>query len=287
MRKGQDAILITGATGNQGGALANELLRAGHAVIAMTRNPSGEKAQSLANRGAKVVTGDLNDEGSLRRALKGAWGALAVQNTWEAGVEGEEEQGHRFARIAKESGIQHLVYASVGSAHRRTGIPHFDNKYRIEDTIRGLGFPSYTIIRAVFFMENFLGPWFKPGIDQGSLYMGIKPTTRLQMIAVRDIGKYLARAFEQHEKLKNKELDIAGDELTMPEVARILTEATGHTVTHVQVPIEEVRKNSADFAAMLEWFDKVGYDVDIEANTKNYGITPTRFGEWAKSVKWS
>lgn len=286
MRKGKDVILITGATGNQGGALANELLKSGHAVVAMTRTPASEKAQALANRGARIVQGDLNDEASLKRALAGVWGTLAVQNTWEAGVEGEEEQGHRFARVAKAAGVQHYVYASVGSADRRTGIPHFDNKYRIEETVRGLGFPSYTIVRPVFFMENLLGPWFKPGIDQGSLYMGLKPSTRLQMIATRDIGKYLARAFEQHDKLKNAELDIAGDELTMPEVAKILTDVTGHPVQHVQVPIEEVRKGSADFAAMLEWFDRVGYDVDIQANAKAYGITPTRFSEWAQSVKW-
>jgi len=286
MRKGKDVILVTGATGNQGGALIEQLLRSGHAVVALTRRPASEQAQALANKGARVVGGDLNDPASLKKALAGAWGAFAVQNTWEAGVEGEEEQGHRFAELAKAAGIQHFVYTSVASADRRTGIPHFDNKYRIEDTVRSAGFPSYTIVRPVFFMENFLGPWFKPGIDQGSLYMAIKPETKLQMIAVRDIGKYLARAFEQHEKLKGVELDIAGDELTMPEVAQVLSEVSGHAVKHVPPPIEEVRKGSADFAAMLEWFDRVGYDVDIAANTRAYGITPTRFSEWARMAKW-
>lgn len=101
---------------------------------------------------------EFDDEASVRRALTGAWGAYAVQNTWTAGVEREEEQGHRFARAAKATGIQHFVYASVASAHRQTGIPHFDNKFRVENTVRGLGFPSYTIIRPVYFMENLLSP---------------------------------------------------------------------------------------------------------------------------------
>ena len=109
MNKGQDAILITGATGQQGGATARALLAAGHRVVAMTRNPSWEKAQAIAALGAQVIQGDLDDETSLRSALEGKWGVFAVQNTWEAGVEGEEEQGKRIARLAKEAGVQHYV----------------------------------------------------------------------------------------------------------------------------------------------------------------------------------
>ena len=92
-------ILVTGATGQQGGAVARELLAAGHKVRAMTRNPDSEAAKALADLGAEVVRGDLNDTASLERALKGAWGAFAIQNTWEAGVDGEEEQGKRFAAL--------------------------------------------------------------------------------------------------------------------------------------------------------------------------------------------
>ena len=88
---------------------------------------------------------------------------FAVQNTWEAGVEGEEEQGKRLATLAKEAGVQHFVYTSVGSADRQTGIPHFENKFRIEETVRSLGFPSYAIIRPIFFMENLPSPWFLNG----------------------------------------------------------------------------------------------------------------------------
>jgi uncharacterized protein YbjT (DUF2867 family) len=165
-------ILVTGATGHQGGATARELLRKGHRVRAMTRKPEGEKARALAARGAEVVQGDLDDPGSVERALAGAWGAFAVQNTWEAGVEREEEQGKRFAELARKVGVRHFVYSSVGSAHRRTGIPHFDNKWRVEETVRRAGFPSYTILRPVFFMENLSSPWFLPALKEGSLQLG-------------------------------------------------------------------------------------------------------------------
>ncbi|MCK6620954.1 MAG: NmrA/HSCARG family protein [Calditrichaceae bacterium] len=280
-------ILITGITGQQGGTVARELLARGYRVKGMTRKPDSEKAHEFRKLGADIVQSDLDDQASLKRALQGVWGVFAIQNTWEAGVEKEEEQGKRIAKIAKEAGVQHYVYSSVGSAHRNTGIPHFENKWRIEETVRGLGFPSHIIIRPVFFMENLASPWFKPGIDQGQLMVALKPETALQMIAVNDIGKYGLAAFEKHKELNGREIDIAGDALTMPETARILSEAAGKKVDFVQLPIAEVRKFSEDYAMMLEWFDRVGYNADIAGNTKEFGIKPTSFKDWAKQQNWS
>jgi len=279
-------ILITGATGQQGGATARNLLRAGWNVRAMTRKPDGEAARALAALGAEIVRGDLDDPASLDAALQGAWGAYAVQNTWEAGVEKEEEQGHRFAKAAKAAGIQHYVYASVASAHRGTGIPHFENKWRVEQTVRDLRFPSWVIIRPVFFMENLSGPWFKPAIDEGTLALGIRPDTTLQMIAVADVGVYGALAFERAAELNGTAIDIAGDALTPVETAAAIGRAAGRDISHFQVPIEDVRKASEDFALMLEWFDAVGYDADIAGNAKRYGVKPTRFTEWAATQDW-
>jgi uncharacterized protein YbjT (DUF2867 family) len=271
----------------QGGAVARELLAAGHKVRAMTRKPEGEAAHALAALGAEIVRGDLDDTGSLEAALKGAWGVFAVQNTWEAGTEGEEQQGKRIAQLAKQAGVQHFVYTSVGSAHRATGIPHFDNKYRVEETIRGLGFPSHTILRPVFFMDNFLSPWFKPGIDEGNLMMAVDPGTKLQMIAVGDIGRYGRLAFERHADLNGKAIDIAGEELTMPEAATVIGHAVGKPVEFVAAPIEEVRKFSEDYAIMLEWFDRVGYDVDIPGTAAEYGVVPTSLERWAAATSWN
>jgi uncharacterized protein YbjT (DUF2867 family) len=252
----------------------------------MTRKPDGEAARALAALGAEVVAGDFDDPGSLRRALQGAWGAYSVQNTWEVGTVKEEEQGKRFAEVAREVGIQHFVYGSVGSAHRKTGIPHFDNKARIEQRVRELGFPSWAVLRPVFYMENFLSPWFKPALDQGQLAVGMKPTTTLQMIAVADIGKYGKAAFEGHERVAGRGLDIAGDEVTMPRVAEIISRAAGRAISFYQVPIAEVRKFSEDFALMLEWFDAVGYVANIGATAKEYGVAPTRFADWAARAAW-
>ena len=288
MAESNRTVLVTGATGNQGGATARELLAAGrYRVRAMTRKPDSEGAKALKSRGAEIVQGDLNDEPSLRKAMEGAWGVFALQNTWEAGVEGEEEQGHRQARLARDVGVKHYVYTSVASADRKTGIPHFENKYRIENTVRSLGFPSHVILRPVFFMENLLGPWFKSGIDAGQLGLAIQPKTRLQMIAVEDIGKYGRWAFDEHERLNRREIDLAGDELTGAEMATVISRASGHPVAFAPPPIETVRQGSADFAAMLEWFDRVGYDVDVVANARESGIAPTTFADWASRQKWA
>jgi uncharacterized protein YbjT (DUF2867 family) len=194
--------------------------------------------------------------------------------------------GRGLAEQARKASVAHFVYTSVASAHRRTGIPHFENKARIEETVRGLGFPSYTILRPVFFMENWTSPWFKPALMDGKLAVGVRPDTPVQMIAVDDIGAYGLKAFEQHAELNRREIDIAGDEHTMPEAARILGKAVGRSLESVRVPIEEVRKFSADYAVMLEWFDRVGYDVHIRSRSREFGIRPTSLGAWAAKAHW-
>jgi uncharacterized protein YbjT (DUF2867 family) len=275
-------VLITGATGRQGGATLHHLRGKGFTLRALTRKPQSDAALQLAREGVEVVRGDLDDADSLKRALAGSWGVYAVQNTWEAGVAREEEQGKRMATLAREAGVEHYVYASVGSADRHTGIPHFDNKARVEDTVRGLGFPSTVIIRPVFFMENLLSPLFLSG---DTLVAAMDPGTRLQMIAADDIGVFGAMAFTRAEALRGREIDIAGDARTMPEAAEILGRALGRALQFVQLPIETVRKNSEDVALMLEWFDRVGYDVDIPALEREFGVKMRSLDEWAKGAK--
>jgi uncharacterized protein YbjT (DUF2867 family) len=276
-------ILITCATGKQGGATLRHLAkRGGFKLRAMTRKPDGDAAKALAALGAEVVAGDLDDAASLSRALAGAWGVYAVQNTWEAGVEKEEEQGKRLAKVAREAGVQRFVYASVGSAHKQTGIPHFDNKFRVEETVRALGFPSYAVIRPVFFMENLTSGW---SIQGDKLMFGLSPTKKLQMVAVDDIGKYGAKAFVDADQMKGVEVDIAGDALTMPEAAAALGPVLGKVLTYQQLPMAAIRQNSEDVALMTEWFESTGYSADIPGNEKRFGIHALTFPEWLRTLK--
>jgi uncharacterized protein YbjT (DUF2867 family) len=275
----QRTILITGVTGKQGGAVAHALQGAGFRLRGLTRKPESEQAAALAQLGVEIVAGDLDDETSLRRALAGAWGVFGVQNTWEAGVEREEVQGKRLATLAREAGVQHYVYSSVGSAHKQTGIPHFENKWRIEGTVRGLGFPSHVILRPVFFMANLVAPY---SLNGDTLGWALDPDTTLQMIAVEDIGWFGARAFTDAAGLNRREIDLAGDARTMPEAAATLAAALKRPITFVQIPIEQVRQYSEDTALMLEWFNRVGYSADIAGLEREFGRRLTTLAEWAR-----
>jgi len=272
-------ILITGVTGHQGGAVAQALQGTGFSLRGLTRTPDSEPAAALTRRGVDLVKGDFDDEATLRRALAGAWGVFGVQNALAAGADREEAQGKRLATLAREAGVQHYVYTSVGSAHRRTGVPHFDSKWRIEETVRGLGFPSHVILRPVFFMENLIAPFSLQG---STLAWALGPDTKLQMIAVDDIGWFGARAFTDAAALNRRELDLAGDVRTMPEVAEVLTEALGRPIAFAQTPLEPVRQYSKETAVMLQWFERVGYSADIAALEREFGRPLTKLPGWAR-----
>ena len=272
-------ILITGVTGNQGGAVSHALKDSGFKLRGLTRTPESEKAAALTRGGVEIMKGDLDDEASLRHALADVWGVFGVQTSQGVGVEKEEVQGKRLATLARDAGVEHFVYTSVGSANKKTGVPHFDNKARIEDTVRGLRFPSHVILRPVFFMENLLAPFSLQG---DKLAWALNPGTKLQMIAVDDIGWLGARAFTDAAKLNRREIDIAGDVRTMPETAKALTEALGRPIAFTQTPIEQVRQYSAEMALMLEWFERVGYSADIAGLEREFGRALTKLPDWAR-----
>ena len=179
----QRKILVTGATGQQGGSLARLLLQKKHKVYALTRNTQSSAAQELRNKGANVVKGDLDDSDSLERVVKDVESLFLMGTPFEDGTEGETRRGKLMADIAKENSIEHLVYSSVANADKNTRIPHFESKYKVEQHIKNLGIP-YTIIGPTFFMENLLGP----GLEQGQLTLPLTPSRILQQSALENIG---------------------------------------------------------------------------------------------------
>ena len=256
-------ILVAGATGQQGGAVLRQLREHGFPVRALTRDPDTTKARAFTGHGVEVLRGDLDDTPTLARALDGVYGAYSVQNWHQSGLDGEVRQGINLANAAKRSGIRHFVYSSVASADQRTGIPHFDSKFRIEEHVRGTGMP-HTIVRPVFFMENWLG--MRQAIDGGTLSLPLSPTTKLQMIAVEDIGKVVAIALERLGKWQNRTFELAGDELSMTDLAQIFSRVAGREVRYTQVPWDEFEKQAGkEYTQMYRWFENVGYHVDIGA----------------------
>jgi uncharacterized protein YbjT (DUF2867 family) len=268
----EQLFLVTGATGRQGGAVARRLLKRGNRVRALTRDPNKPAARALAEMGAEVVRGDLDDRPSVERALAGAYGVFSVQNYWEAGYEREVSQGITLAEAAKAQGVKHFLYSSVGSSYRKTGIAAFEGKWEIEEHIRRVGLP-YTILRPTSLMEDW--EEMREEIVGGTLAQPLDPHTALQQVSVEDIGVFAAMAFEEPERWLGREVDLAGDESPMAELAETFGRVLGRKVEYVQVSWEEFREAyGEDLAVMYEWFEEVGYEADIGALREEYpGLT--------------
>ena len=284
---GKLKVLVTGATGKQGGHLVNELLAHGHSVRALTRKPESPAAVALAQRGVAIVQGDFEDQSSLERAANGVDTVFAMATPFEKGEKTETRDGINIVRAATSTGVKHLVYSSVAGADRATGIRHFDSKFEIEQEIQRSGVP-FTIVAPVFFMDNFLADWMKAGIARGSISMALPATRRLQQIPVADVAQFTALVIERRESFFGKRIDIASDELTMATVAATIGEASGRKIEYTALPIEAARQQNEDLARMYEWFDRVGYDADVVGLRWLYPeVEWHRFSTWAREQDWA
>lgn len=274
----QKLILVTGATGNQGGAVVDQLLQTDFKVRALTRGPASEKAQALAARGVEVVQGDLDDAGSLVRAMEGAYGVFSVQNFMDHGVERETEQGRRVADAAQKAGVQHLVYTSVGGADRDSGVPHFESKWKIEEHIRALGLP-HTILRPTLFMDNFDSPIKFPML---SLIRSVLKDRPVQMIAVADIGKWAVLAFAHPEQYLGTAVELATDELNHRQIQDTFKRVKGKRQASIWIPPALVFALMREIGLMFKWFRDHGYHADLE-KSRSAIASPLRFDSWLAS----
>jgi uncharacterized protein YbjT (DUF2867 family) len=276
-------ILVCGATGKQGGAAARSLLDRGFRVRGLTRDPQKPEAQALAEQGAEVVQGDMEHRSAMDRVLEGAHGVFSVQNFWETGYDREVKQGKTVADAAKAAGVEHFVYSSVGSAHRQTGIPHFESKWEIEEHVREIGLP-YTILRPVFIMHNW--EWMREHILGGALAQPLDPDKPFQHVAVEDVGAFAAIAFEHPEEWIGREVDLGGDEHTMPEIAETFGRVIGREISYYQVPWDQFEEQMGEeVTVQYRWFNAVGYEADIAALRQEYPELTT-FERYLRSHGW-
>jgi len=277
-------VVVTGSTGKQGGAVARDLLKRGHKVRAVTRDPSSSRAKSLADAGATLVAASLEDTAAITKALDGATSLFAM-TTPAAGPGSEERQGIAAADAAKATGV-HLVFTSVGSADRQTGVPHFDSKYEVEKHIAEIGVRA-TILAPAAFMENLY--FAKEQLAAGIYAAALPPTRALAQIAVADIAAVAVRVIEDAGRFAGKRFDLAGDELTGNEVAAILSRVVGRPFAYYRIPLDVVRRRMGEDAAkMYEWFDRVGFAVDRDALRNEFpDLAFHDFESWAKTQDWN
>lgn len=250
-------ILVTGATGRQGGAVARRLLSDGWRVRALVRDPAAPAALALQRAGAELAQGDMEDGASLDAVLDGAYGVFSVQ---PFGYAAELRQGLNVADAALAAGVRHLVYSSVGDAERHGSYRPGFSKWAIEQHLRERDAPA-TILRPNGFMEDMLGPGF--GVPGGTFSSAFAPAALVYLIAVDDIGAFAGLAFAQPDLYLGKALELAGDALTPPQIAAAISRAIGRPLTSLQIPIEALREQNEDVARAFEVVNAGGYQVDI------------------------
>jgi uncharacterized protein YbjT (DUF2867 family) len=280
-------ILVIGATGRQGGATARALQRRGAPVRALVRDPNEQAAKALLKSGAEVVAGDLDDTPSLVAAMAGVSGVFSVQNWWLTGATREIRQGKNVADAVKKARVPHLLYSSVGGADRGAEITHWRTKWQIELYIRELGLPA-TILRPVSFMETYYIPDVEKGILRGKLLDPIRADKAYQLIATDDIGEWAALALTQPERFIGRALEIAGDQLTNPEIAATFARVIGRPVKFQRLPLFITRLVlGKEFHQMFRWFNEHGYRADLATLRREYPeVKPTSLEAWLTREGW-
>jgi len=287
MGNGDKTILVTGATGRQGGAVIRHMLPNGWKLRALTRNPNGYAAKQLSAQGVEIVQGDLEDPASLERAARGVYGIYSVQDFFAVGYRREVQQGRNLADIAKQSGVTHFVYSSVGGAERDTGVPHFETKWEIEQHVRRLGLPA-TVFRPVGFMELYHMLEFEVGILLGRYLDPLRPEKHHQSIATDDIGAFVALAFDRPKEFIGMELEIAGSELTPRQTAEVFSRVMGKPVKYGTLPMLGARiVLGEEFYAMFRWLNRDGFRANIPELRRQYPEIHLRsLEEWLREDGW-
>ncbi|MFF9859142.1 NmrA family NAD(P)-binding protein [Streptomyces tendae] len=289
-------VLVTGATGRQGGATARALLASGVPVRALVRDPSTERAAAIAGLGAELVAGDLDDRDSVVRAAAGARAVFSVQmpDFARRGFEGEVDQAVHLIEGALEAGVPQFVHTSVSGAGQHTSWvkdgwgwmePYYSAKAGIQDRVREAGFEHWTIVKPGYFMENLLpseAVVFPRGV-RGGLVSLLKPSTRLSLVAVDDIGATAAAAVAEPERFDRVELELASDLLTMREIAEILS---GHLGTTLTPP--DMTEDEAVAAGMPDMgFGQASLNEHpqpaLPRFARDLGIPLTPFRNWART----
>ncbi len=280
-------VLITGATGRQGGAVIRHMLPKGWKLRALTFKADSAAVQRLTDQGIEVVRGDLEDPASLERAARGVYGVYSVQDFWAVGAKREVQQGKNIADAAMKAGVEHFVYSSVGGVDRKSGIDHWESKWQVENYIRKLGLPA-TMIRPAAFMENYYIDQVEIGILKGKLMDPIRADKPYQTIASNDIGAFIALAFERPKEFIGLEPEIAGSELTNPEAAQVFSRVLGKQVKFQRLPMPMVRfVLGKEFYQMFRWFNQAGFKADIPRLRRQYPeVHLQTLEEWLRNEGW-
>lgn len=288
-------VLVTGATGTQGGSVARALLARGRRVRILTRSVNKPAAQALAAAGVEVVRGDFDDAGSVHASVRGVAGVFSMQQVAAPGTDNERKHGLLLVEAARKAGVPQFVHTSVSAAGTHTRFPrwgtgywsekYWTDKWEIEEAVRGAGFPSWTVLKPAFIMENFIPPkvdFMFPHLRQGKIATALRAGTRLQLVTAEDVGSFAGTAFEDKARLHGESIDLAAEALTMSEVAAVFSKVLGKRIEAVELTPEQALQAglSSGWVRSQEWSNEVSYAADIPS-LKRYGIPMSTLQAWA------
>jgi uncharacterized protein YbjT (DUF2867 family) len=270
-------VLITGATGLHGGSVVQAVLAAGRRVRAFTRDPDGGRSRWLASLGAELAAGDLLDTESLVAAMQGASAVYAVTTPFGSGTSAEIDQGEHILAAAREARVPWLILASVASADRSTGIPHFESKARIEQQLAETDLP-HTVVAPTYFYENLGEP--AAIVAGGELVLPLSASRPLQQVTAADVGALVVALLERRDEVVGQRIEVAADEPTPEQMAEALSAAAGRPVRYRPV---DLAGRHDDIATMYAYLERTGYQVDIAALRRRFPeVAWTSFAGWVE-----
>ncbi|MGI9309186.1 MAG: NmrA/HSCARG family protein [Gammaproteobacteria bacterium] len=275
---GQETVLVGGATGRQGNAVVDELLKRGYAVRGLTRSPDGKKALALKEKGVEIVKGDYGDPDSLLAAMQG----VSKMFFYSGFSLHEVEEGTNVVAAARESGIKHLVYSSGAAADPANGVKEA-KKMQVELEIVASGLP-YTVFRPVAFMENYDRQQkriFRDGIVDSRA-----PDRMLHFIAIPDIGLLVAEAIDHPDEWADVAINVASDRMTVEAMVQIFSTVMGQEISYKRMPLDEyLQQFPKPLRPLFRWYDEVGYEADVEGLRKKYPQLTT-LEEYLRASGW-
>jgi uncharacterized protein YbjT (DUF2867 family) len=302
-------ITVFGATGAQGGGLVRAICSdpgGEFTARAVTRDSSSAKAKELAALGAEVVQGDISDEASVHKALKGAYGAYFVTFFWlHFSPEQEMKEAALYASAAKQAGIQHAIWSTLEDTRKlvpleddrmptlmeKYKVPHFDGKGASDHFFTDAGVPT-TFLFASFYWDNFIyfGAGPKRGED-GKLALTLPiGDAKMAGIAAEDIGRCAYGIFKKGKEMIGKQVGVAGEHLSGNEMAAALSKALNQPVVYNKVPASVYRSfgfpGAEDLGNMFQVYDEFEKEMnelrDV-AGSKALNPELQNFEQWLAS----
>ncbi|KIW05205.1 uncharacterized protein PV09_03749 [Verruconis gallopava] len=288
-------LVVFGATGQQGGSVVDQVLQdpalsREFSIRGLTRDPSSPSSQALAKRGVEVVKCDTSSDTDLRAALNGAHTVFSMTTSiyTRTGGKEEEELGNHIADLAVECGAQYLIWSSMVSPKKISGgkypnVDLFESKYNTEQYIRTLPIKSSFFVPGSF-MQNLTGRQKPRPLGDGTygLFNILNPDAKTAFIDVAaDTGKWIAAMLADPDKYAGKSIACAQGLYTQTEIAEILSAATGKSVKHVKIPVEQFASHLPEgsrtmITEMMQYCGEFGYYGATQEEDVRWGAEQAR-----------